>query len=231
MTCPSKFMLARCAVALALLSLPGSGCAHKDGTSVEATTKARDPSLSGRAFAAPPPPEETEAVLLARLEGYEARLDALAMSGGNDVQARDAASKPDAATLETEVIAVEARGAKRARRSRSAPPKKARRSGARAPEAPTEDLSDDLEFAPRAPSREDAPASAPSADEVEEDAPAEDAGRCGEICELRVAICGLETRICELAEAHREDGSYAALCERAGEDCQRATTACNACGG
>ena len=56
---------------------------------------------------------------------------------------------------------------------------------------------------------------------------------CTNICALADAVCGLEARICSLADEHSDEHSdeadYRALCARAGQDCERASVACGAC--
>lgn len=55
------------------------------------------------------------------------------------------------------------------------------------------------------------------------------AQRCQRICDLSANMCTLRDRICELADEHTDDARYAATCERAGLDCDRATEACEGC--
>lgn len=52
---------------------------------------------------------------------------------------------------------------------------------------------------------------------------------CEDRCGLREAICELEGRICELSESHSGDTLYADACERAIDDCELATEACDTC--
>ena len=53
--------------------------------------------------------------------------------------------------------------------------------------------------------------------------------RCQRICGLAEATCDLHDRICSLADAHDGEPRYAAACERADDDCRRASEACRAC--
>jgi hypothetical protein len=55
------------------------------------------------------------------------------------------------------------------------------------------------------------------------------ADRCEIICDLAAATCELESRICALADEHRDEPRYAAACDRAGHDCELAQEACRAC--
>ena len=54
-------------------------------------------------------------------------------------------------------------------------------------------------------------------------------GQCLMVCDLQDAICGLEEQICSLAAAHGEDPLYADACDRAQEDCETASGACQGC--
>jgi hypothetical protein len=65
--------------------------------------------------------------------------------------------------------------------------------------------------------------------EVDAD-PAAEKSKCTSICAVAEAVCMLERRICELAVEHSAEDNYQGLCTRAGEDCERATTACDVCG-
>jgi hypothetical protein len=53
--------------------------------------------------------------------------------------------------------------------------------------------------------------------------------RCEQVCDLAAISCGLGDQICELAERHEDDPTYAAACERAHADCDAAKDACDAC--
>lgn len=55
--------------------------------------------------------------------------------------------------------------------------------------------------------------------------------RCERICALAQAICGIETRVCDLARAHPHEPRYAEVCTRAHDDCELATSACEECSG
>jgi hypothetical protein len=55
------------------------------------------------------------------------------------------------------------------------------------------------------------------------------ADRCSTVCNLAEAICGLQERVCDLATEHDDEPRYAAVCERAGEDCALATSGCEDC--
>lgn len=57
----------------------------------------------------------------------------------------------------------------------------------------------------------------------------QDPGRCGRICELADAICGLEVNICAMAGEHVGEARYADACTRVRQDCARAQEACDAC--
>ncbi len=52
---------------------------------------------------------------------------------------------------------------------------------------------------------------------------------CKVVCDLKVATCDLEQKICALAERHRDEPRYAEVCGRAKNDCSVATVACDAC--
>ncbi len=51
---------------------------------------------------------------------------------------------------------------------------------------------------------------------------------CDTLCDLREAICGLETKICTLAEG-KDEAKYDNACVRARGDCRVATQACESC--
>ncbi len=53
--------------------------------------------------------------------------------------------------------------------------------------------------------------------------------QCTQICDLAETMCGLETRICDLASQHRDQPRYAQVCAQAQGDCARAKEACHAC--
>lgn len=57
------------------------------------------------------------------------------------------------------------------------------------------------------------------------------APRCETRCDLAEAVCGLEAKICTMAKAHASEPKYGAACRRAERDCERATVACDECGG
>ena len=57
----------------------------------------------------------------------------------------------------------------------------------------------------------------------------DEAGSCTNVCQLADAICGLEARICSLADAHSGDPRYAEACARASNDCRVASDACTGC--
>ncbi|MEZ4449917.1 MAG: hypothetical protein R3B09_10600 [Nannocystaceae bacterium] len=52
---------------------------------------------------------------------------------------------------------------------------------------------------------------------------------CAERCDLSTSICGLEVKICALAERHPDEPRYHQVCARASDDCANARTACDAC--
>lgn len=53
--------------------------------------------------------------------------------------------------------------------------------------------------------------------------------QCTNICDLANTMCGLETRICDLAAQHPDQPRYANVCIQAQSDCTRAREACHAC--
>lgn len=53
--------------------------------------------------------------------------------------------------------------------------------------------------------------------------------RCQRVCDLAAAVCGIRTRICAMAQTHRDEPKYGAACRRAERDCTRATDACDDC--
>lgn len=55
------------------------------------------------------------------------------------------------------------------------------------------------------------------------------ATRCERICNIADATCGLEAKICELADAHAGEPRYGRVCDRARHDCELASESCNAC--
>jgi hypothetical protein len=70
-------------------------------------------------------------------------------------------------------------------------------------------------------------------DFADDEAPAPAQSRhdpCADVCDLSVAICMLEIRICELASSHGEGSAYADACRRATDDCVVAEDACERCG-
>lgn len=56
-----------------------------------------------------------------------------------------------------------------------------------------------------------------------------DAGRCEELCELATAICSVQEKVCELADAHPNDDAYQGLCREARNECREAQESCVAC--
>ena len=57
----------------------------------------------------------------------------------------------------------------------------------------------------------------------------DESNRCENICNLADAICDLKDQVCDLATRHPDDPRYGKVCERATEDCQVATEACEGC--
>jgi hypothetical protein len=161
-----------------------------------------------------------------RLAAYEAQMSALGIGEDSPVVAtrEDVASREvKAAELDSfsdEDTASVAESTQPSRESRSRRPRVKQHSAAPSVAAPSVP----------------GPSSMPSAD-TEEAAPsvAEDEGgdeestTCTNICALADAVCGLEARICSLANKHSEEADYRALCVRAGQDCERAAVACDAC--
>ena len=78
---------------------------------------------------------------------------------------------------------------------------------------------------------EDAPAPAP-ASQAEAFGAENLAGQnqCSSVCTLSSSICELEVRICTLADEHEGDPAYADACERAIDDCEVSSDACERCG-
>lgn len=58
---------------------------------------------------------------------------------------------------------------------------------------------------------------------------AQNASRCERVCDLAEAICGLESKICDMADRHPTERRYAETCARAESDCDRASAACTDC--
>ena len=56
-----------------------------------------------------------------------------------------------------------------------------------------------------------------------------DVPRCDELCELSEIACGLQERICSLADSHVGDPRYEDACWRARDQCDRSSDACNEC--
>lgn len=82
---------------------------------------------------------------------------------------------------------------------------------------------------PRPPrdARKSATRSASAADEARQKDG--EGGRCTDLCDLAHATCDLEAKICDLATRHVDEPRYAAVCQRAGDDCSAAADACNLC--
>ncbi len=59
---------------------------------------------------------------------------------------------------------------------------------------------------------------------------AADAAVCEELCELSTAICSVQEKVCELADAHPSDDAYQSLCREARTECREAQESCVACG-
>ena len=53
--------------------------------------------------------------------------------------------------------------------------------------------------------------------------------RCQRVCDLADAICDLKDQVCDLAARHPDEPHYGQVCERATEDCEVATNACEGC--
>ncbi len=57
----------------------------------------------------------------------------------------------------------------------------------------------------------------------------DEGGRCQRVCDLADAICDLKDQVCDLATRHPDDPRYGQVCERATDDCDVATKACEGC--
>lgn len=193
-------------------------------------------SMSERTFAASDFPQPgavgtgeghpSVASLQDRLEAYEAQMsdlgigeDAPVVAARGDVATRDIQAAEFDSSLDEDTASV-AESVQPSRESRSRRPRAKQRSAAPRGASP-----------PAA-----APSSVPSADAEEgasltaEDELDEEASTiCTNICALADAVCGLEARICSLADEHSDEADYRALCARAGQDCERASVACGAC--
>ncbi len=96
---------------------------------------------------------------------------------------------------------------------------------------------DDVDAAmPMAESEPEQPAAAeeagPPADPTSRDSRREKKARarqCRQVCEIRAAICQLETNICSLAGRHPGEARYENACARASTDCAVASRACDDC--
>lgn len=77
---------------------------------------------------------------------------------------------------------------------------------------------------------DDAPAPAGDGD-VGEGGEAEVTYGCDDVCSLKNAMCELEDQICGLAAIHLDDPVYTDACERALDDCEISTKACDECPG
>lgn len=58
---------------------------------------------------------------------------------------------------------------------------------------------------------------------------ATDAGKCEDLCELATSICGVQEKLCDLADDHPDDDAYQDLCREARNECREAQESCVRC--
>ncbi|NVB38903.1 hypothetical protein G6O69_13760 [Pseudenhygromyxa sp. WMMC2535] len=213
-----------------------AGCAKKSDApaSPDEASSAVDAETEDGAdarFAEPPPGPHDP---LAELDDFEAQMQSMGLLSAAQLERRQARSDMRDEAAATEDVSVEgleeeapaqdaaeiSTGSASAGSSRHAKQKKRGRG---------ERGSKDAAKAERPHEGGGAPGQAPAPaaeDDVAMDAAAD---RCESVCGLAEGICELEVRICELGEAHPEDPAYADACERAIEDCELASDACERC--
>lgn len=211
---------------LGLLWLTGhciTGCAHKSGAEYAhqdsvATEEAR-PDI---------------AALQERLADYEAQMAAMGIGASGPL----VANRHDAATERAEAgdlsgtVAEDVPAAEMEEKTRTRRPLGSRTSRDFTAAVDRSERGASSEAPVASPTEDDtattlAPAAAQGMDgDVKED---EVTSTCSRICGLAEAVCGLEERICDLAAEHVGETAYQDLCTRAGEDCARATDACESC--
>ena len=207
-------------------------------------------SVSDRTFAASDFPQsgaETVAeahpsieALQDRLAAYESQMVALGIGDNAPVVAtRDGVAPTEARAAESEFASDEdapgvAESVESPRASRSRRPRVKQSSAASSESSAAGARADDASFASPPPAE---PAPTANRQTVAAEAAAEEDAAdaamnptCTSICALTEAVCGLQRRICQLADEHSGEQNYQDLCTRAGEDCERAAAACDVCG-
>ncbi len=58
---------------------------------------------------------------------------------------------------------------------------------------------------------------------------ATDAAVCEDLCSLATSICGVQQKLCDLADRHAGDDRYQGLCREARLECKEAQNACIQC--
>lgn len=56
-----------------------------------------------------------------------------------------------------------------------------------------------------------------------------DAGACEQLCSLATSICGVQEKLCRIADDHPADDHYQDLCREAKRECQETQGSCIAC--
>jgi hypothetical protein len=58
---------------------------------------------------------------------------------------------------------------------------------------------------------------------------AQDPRACEEVCSLATSICGIQRKLCDLADRFPQEDDYQALCREAKNECREAQDACVGC--